>query len=133
MVRYVRPHGRFAHYSCKNAVRQPPVLASCIEIYYFKDTIRKISRKRGLPPANFKCKNFSLVSRENIATYRQSRTSGLFEIIFSTKFPIPSVSLKIRKITKFDRTNVFAIVQTVFCTFYNFRKITLQCRFYEKT
>ena len=35
MVRYMRPHGRFAHYSCKNAVRQPPVLASCIEIYYF--------------------------------------------------------------------------------------------------
>ena len=35
MVRYMRPHGRFAHCSCKNAVRQPPVLASCIEIYYF--------------------------------------------------------------------------------------------------
>ena len=44
MVRYMRPHGRFAHCSCKNAagscciftlaVRQPPVLASCIEIYY---------------------------------------------------------------------------------------------------
>ena len=33
MVRYMRPHGRFAHCSCKNAVRQPPVLASCIEIY----------------------------------------------------------------------------------------------------
>ena len=36
MVRYMRPHGRFAHCSCKNAVRQPPVLASCIEIYYFR-------------------------------------------------------------------------------------------------
>ena len=35
MGRYMRPHGRFAHCSCKNAVRQPPVLASCIEIYYF--------------------------------------------------------------------------------------------------
>ena len=58
MVRYMRPQGRFAHCSCKNvawtrgrgrrqaevegecciftlAVRQPPVLASCIEIYYF--------------------------------------------------------------------------------------------------
>ena len=35
MVRYMRPHGRFAHCSCKNAVRQPPVLASYIEIYYF--------------------------------------------------------------------------------------------------
>ena len=57
MVRYMRPHGRFAHCSCKNAaltldlglsasaagscciftlaVRQPPVFASCIEIYYF--------------------------------------------------------------------------------------------------
>ena len=57
MVRYMRPHGRFAHCSCKNAahtvnlglsasaagwcciftlaVRQPPVLASCIEMYYF--------------------------------------------------------------------------------------------------
>ena len=35
MVRYMRPHGRFAHCSCKNAVRQPPVLASWIEIYYF--------------------------------------------------------------------------------------------------
>ena len=57
MVRYTRPHGRFAHCSCKNAaltldvglwasaagscciftlaVRQPLVLASCIEIYYF--------------------------------------------------------------------------------------------------
>ena len=34
MVWYIRPHGRFAHCSCKNAVRQPPVLASCIEIYY---------------------------------------------------------------------------------------------------
>ena len=34
MVRYMRPHGRFAHCSCKNAVRRPPVLASCIEIYY---------------------------------------------------------------------------------------------------
>ena len=56
MVRYMKPHGRFAHCSCKNpawtrgrgrqaevegscciftlAVRQPPVLASCIEIYY---------------------------------------------------------------------------------------------------
>ena len=31
----MRPHGRFAHCSCKNAVRQPPVLASCIEVYYF--------------------------------------------------------------------------------------------------
>ena len=30
----MRPHGRFAHCSCKNAERQPPVLASCIEIYY---------------------------------------------------------------------------------------------------
>ena len=58
MVRYMRPHGRFAHCSCKNAaltfdlglsasasgscciftlaVRQPPVLASCIEIYYYR-------------------------------------------------------------------------------------------------
>ena len=58
MVRYMKPHGRFAHCSCKNAaltldlglsasaagscciftlaVRQPPVLASCIEIYYFQ-------------------------------------------------------------------------------------------------
>ena len=56
MVRYMRPHGRFAHCSCQNAaltldlglsasagsscnftleVRQPPVLASCIEIYYY--------------------------------------------------------------------------------------------------
>ena len=57
MVRYIWPHGRFAHCSCKNTawtldlglsasaagsccsftlvVRQPPVLASCIEIYYF--------------------------------------------------------------------------------------------------
>ena len=57
MVRYMRPHARFAHYSCKNvaltrgrgweadvegsccifklAVRQPPVLASYIEIYYY--------------------------------------------------------------------------------------------------
>ena len=56
MVRYLRPHGQFAHCSCKHAtltldlglsvsaagscciftlaVRQPPVLASCIEIYY---------------------------------------------------------------------------------------------------
>ena len=59
MVRYMRPHGRFAHCSCKNAaltldlglsasaagscciftlgVRQPPVLVSCIEIYYCMD------------------------------------------------------------------------------------------------
>ena len=58
MVRYMRPHSRFAHCSCKNAaltldlglsasaadscciftltVRQPSVLASCIEIYYFQ-------------------------------------------------------------------------------------------------
>ena len=35
MVRYMRPHGRFAHCKCKNAVHEPPVLASCIEIYYF--------------------------------------------------------------------------------------------------
>ena len=37
MVRYVRPHGRFAHGSCRNAlaVRQLPFLASCIEIYYY--------------------------------------------------------------------------------------------------
>ena len=49
MVRYMRPHGRFAHCSCKNvaltltgscciftlAVRQPPALASRIGIYYF--------------------------------------------------------------------------------------------------
>ena len=57
MVRHMRPNGRFAHCSCKKtaltldlglsastagscciftlAVRQPPVLASCIEIYYF--------------------------------------------------------------------------------------------------
>ena len=57
MVRYMRPHERFAHCSCKKigwtrgqgrqaevegecciftlAVRQPPVLASRIEIYYF--------------------------------------------------------------------------------------------------
>ena len=58
MVRYIRPHVRFAHCSCRNsaltvdlglsasaagscciftlAVRQLLVLASCIEIYYFK-------------------------------------------------------------------------------------------------
>ena len=38
MVRYMRPHVRFAHCSCCIfilAVRQPPILASCIEIYYF--------------------------------------------------------------------------------------------------
>ena len=35
MVRYMRSHGRFAHCSCKNAVRQPSILASCIEIYYY--------------------------------------------------------------------------------------------------
>ena len=35
MVRYMRPHERYAHCKCKNAVRQPPVLASCIELYYF--------------------------------------------------------------------------------------------------
>ena len=35
MIRYMRPHWRFAHCSYKNAVRQPPVLASRIEIYYF--------------------------------------------------------------------------------------------------
>ena len=28
-------HGRFANCSCKNAVRQPSVWASCIQIYYF--------------------------------------------------------------------------------------------------
>ena len=61
MVRYMRPHRRFAHCSCKNlaltlvfglsasaagscciftlAVRQSPVLASCIEIYYFFTTL----------------------------------------------------------------------------------------------
>ena len=38
MVRYMRAHERFAHCSCKNSVRQPPVLASCIEIYYFWTT-----------------------------------------------------------------------------------------------
>ena len=64
MVRYMRPHGRFAHCSCKNsawtrgrgrqaevegscwiftlAVRQPPVLPSCIEIYYFHFSRRKV-------------------------------------------------------------------------------------------
>ena len=57
MVRHMRPHGRFAHCSCKNAalaldlglsasaagscciftlaVRQTPVLASCIEIIFY--------------------------------------------------------------------------------------------------
>ena len=35
----MRPHGRFAHCSCKNAVRQPPVLASRVEIYYFAQFI----------------------------------------------------------------------------------------------
>ena len=54
MVRYMRPHGRFAYWSCEKAaftlklslaasasyciftlaVREPSVLASCIEIYY---------------------------------------------------------------------------------------------------
>ena len=34
MVRYMKPHGRFAHCIFILAVRQPPVLASCIEIYY---------------------------------------------------------------------------------------------------
>ena len=34
MVRYMRPHGRFAYCIFTLAVRQPPVLASCIEIYY---------------------------------------------------------------------------------------------------
>ena len=63
MVRCMRPYGRFALCSCKNAtlaldlglstsgagscciftlaVRQPPVLASCIEIYYY-ETIMSI-------------------------------------------------------------------------------------------
>ena len=77
MVRYMRPHRRFAHCSCKNAalsldfglsasaagsyciftlaVRQPPVLASCIEIYYFDIfnmvflQIFVISRKTEIP------------------------------------------------------------------------------------
>ena len=35
MVRYTRPHGRFAHCIFTLAVRQPAVSASCIEIYYF--------------------------------------------------------------------------------------------------
>ena len=60
----MRPHGRFAHCSCKNAawtldlglsevdgscciftlaVRQPPVLASCIEIYYSLDFIEMVT------------------------------------------------------------------------------------------
>ena len=67
MVRYMRPHGRFANCSCKNAaltfdlglsasaagscciltlaVRQPPVLASCIEIYYTTLSVVKIAIK----------------------------------------------------------------------------------------
>ena len=65
MVRYMRPHGRFAHCSCKNAaltldlglciftlaVRQPPVLASCVEIYYFFQTtrLRTVDRQRKWP------------------------------------------------------------------------------------
>ena len=39
MIRYMRPHGRFAHCSCcifTLLVRQSPVSASCIEIYYFE-------------------------------------------------------------------------------------------------
>ena len=32
MVRYMRPHGRFAHCLCKNSVRHPPVLASCAHV-----------------------------------------------------------------------------------------------------
>ena len=58
MVRYMRPHGRFAYWSCEKAaltlklglaasvagsyciftlaVREPPALASCIQIYYFQ-------------------------------------------------------------------------------------------------
>ena len=35
MVRYMRPHGRFAHCIFTLTVRQPPVLASCIEVNYF--------------------------------------------------------------------------------------------------
>ena len=45
MVRYMRPHGRFAHCSCcifTLAVRQPPVLASCIEIYYYRSDVTVI-------------------------------------------------------------------------------------------
>ena len=71
MLRYMRPHGRFAHCSCQNAaltlniglsasaagscciftlaVRQPPVLASCIEIYYY--IIRGIPRPFDQDPA----------------------------------------------------------------------------------
>ena len=43
-VRYIRPHGRFTHHSCcifTLAMRQPLVLASCIEIYYFWAGTRK--------------------------------------------------------------------------------------------
>ena len=45
----LRPHGRFAHCSCKHAalaVRQPPVLASCIEIYYFVTDEEKLMSAR---------------------------------------------------------------------------------------
>ena len=64
MVRYMTPHGRFAHCSYKNAaltldlglsasaagscyiftleVRQPPVLASCIKIYYLSLVIKNM-------------------------------------------------------------------------------------------
>ena len=50
MVRYMRPHGRFAHCIFTLAVRQPPVLASCIEIYYFHPCVKKKRVTRWLIP-----------------------------------------------------------------------------------
>ena len=77
MVRYMRPHGQFAHCSCKNAVRQSPVLASCIEIYCFATAHGK-GPYDGLVKKNMRCKGVlnSLVVAHPGCTFRDSKSLG---------------------------------------------------------
>ena len=91
MVRYMRPRGRFAHCTCKNVawtrgrdrqaevegecciftlgVRQLPVLASCIEIYYFI-------------PGNFFLKNGRFQKTTTITNYLSYRVLSFILLLW---------------------------------------------------
>ena len=105
MVRYMRSHGRFAHCSFKNAaltfdlglsasaacscyiftlaVRQPPGLASCIEIYYFQ-LLFKICFLRAL---------LSILSR--LQRQNGLYVSVLWKIWYTGQYSIPITAYKI--------------------------------------
>ena len=91
MARYMRPHGRFAHCIFTLAVRQPPVLASCIEIYYFHivPPVRKIKKKK------ICCEGYSKACSRKIWLWSLSNITSKKKFQKIQKFFLATIFLKL--------------------------------------